>query len=62
MQVTSPFVVSASQYDSFQLHTNIGQAPPYDAVQTAFAEDIRVRTVAALQAYTSSLRPHTLVA
>jgi hypothetical protein len=44
------FLVSASQYDSFQLYSNIGEPPPYTGVKHDYAELMRARTLQAMRA------------
>jgi len=47
--VAGKFAVSASQYDSFQLYSNIGDGPPYNAAHLAYAEMLRVRTASVMR-------------
>ena len=47
--VRGPVLLSASQYDSFQLLSNLGMGPPYIGGQLAFAELFRRRTAALMQ-------------
>uniref|UniRef100_A0A7S4H9U1 Pectin acetylesterase n=1 Tax=Guillardia theta TaxID=55529 RepID=A0A7S4H9U1_GUITH len=43
-----PFLVAASQYDSFQIRSNTGVSPPYDADQLAYVERFRQRVQQAM--------------
>ena len=50
----APFLVSASQYDSFQLHSNIGNSPPYNADQIKYVEHMRAATRTAMESINAS--------
>lgn len=41
--VRVPFFLSASQYDSFQLHSNLGHPPPYSRPEAEAVEAFRER-------------------
>lgn len=49
-----PFLISASQYDSFQLSVNIGDLPPYNDMQQEYANKARMRTREAMHAITGT--------
>jgi hypothetical protein len=51
---TAPFLVSASQYDSFQIFSNIGNSPPYNPEQLEYTERMRVATQAAMESINST--------
>jgi len=50
----TPYFLIASQYDSFQLGTNMGQSPPFDSLAEAYANSFGAKTQSLLLSLASA--------